>query len=761
MRGAGKTLARLRASLAPPPPKGGKARAAAAAEAVSASSPQPAPPEVALLDGAGAPLPEATPNGVAWAPPHVLSLGAQRLPLVRNAPLVEALSLYGAPRVGLPLVPTPAVAFCGEDALFWSWSREGAVPDSNVLSTQRRYVPTAADAGATLRVRCAPPSASDASVPDWSRGASCAASAAVEPAPSRPAATARAAALAPRAAGAARVLTYNALADAFAHTWGALYPYLNPSDASPERRLPLALADVLAADADVACLQEVDARLFDRFWAPQMAAAGYIGVHTPKAGPSAEGPALFVRASAYRIAAARDVDLRMALAGDGAADNEEEEDEAETENERGATMVPAGAAETQLPPPPPGLGPLLTWQPALATAMRRVTTVAQLALLLPVAAGGTEAPPLPPLLVANTHLFFHPRAGHVRVLQAHALLRAAAAFASEHATSSSDAEAPALVLCGDLNAEPHDGAVRYLATGALGGGDAEWAQAAPFSWGGASSRAAARDALAEAEAALAGGDVASAERAAAEAMAAAASARAADARSRLDAWHGGRAAAAAAGLLRGTAGARNCALRGAAAEAAAVSGGGEAPPPANAYAALRSHLRAGCTFKSCPHVAAWHLRRVAGLSPALALPAGGSARTAALSALDALALAVEADAADAGARQAAMAAADASLQPAALPRDPLGFAAAPLGLGAALAHPYDLRSGCGEPPWTNFVGGFAATLDYVLFDARRLEATQAMPPPPLDAVAKHTALPSAEFPSDHLPQCCDLRRKSA
>jgi endonuclease/exonuclease/phosphatase family metal-dependent hydrolase len=69
----------------------------------------------------------------------------------------------------------------------------------------------------------------------------------------------------------------------------------------------------------------------------------------------------------------------------------------------------------------------------------------------------------------------------VRTLQAHALLRAARAFAAEAAAATSPA--PAFVLCGDLNAEPHDGALRYLSSGALGAGDPEWAQAAPFSWG--------------------------------------------------------------------------------------------------------------------------------------------------------------------------------------------------------------------------------------------------------------------------------------
>jgi hypothetical protein len=48
-----------------------------------------------------------------------------------------------------------------------------------------------------------------------------------------------------------------ALADAYSHTWDALYPYLSDAAAAPERRLQLALEDVRAVDADVVALQEV------------------------------------------------------------------------------------------------------------------------------------------------------------------------------------------------------------------------------------------------------------------------------------------------------------------------------------------------------------------------------------------------------------------------------------------------------------------------------------------------------------------------
>ena len=70
-------------------------------------------------------------------------------------------------------------------------------------------------------------------------------------------------------------MTYNALADAYAHTWGGLYPYLCARDADVNRRLPRAMEDVADADPDVVCLQEIDRKWYDLFWLPQMRAAGF------------------------------------------------------------------------------------------------------------------------------------------------------------------------------------------------------------------------------------------------------------------------------------------------------------------------------------------------------------------------------------------------------------------------------------------------------------------------------------------------------
>ena len=87
-----------------------------------------------------------------------------------------------------------------------------------------------------------------------------------------------------------------------------------------------------------------------------------------------------------------------------------------------------------------------------------------------------------------------------------------------------------------------------------------------------------------------------------------------------------------------------------------------------------------------------------------------------------------------------------------------GWLAVPVGSSAMhLRHPLALVSACGYPEFTNYVGGFAGSLDYVWFDSSALESVASMPMPPLDAVTAETALPNSEFPSDHLPMVADLR----
>ncbi|XP_001511095.2 2',5'-phosphodiesterase 12 [Ornithorhynchus anatinus] len=77
----------------------------------------------------------------------------------------------------------------------------------------------------------------------------------------------------------------------------------------------------------------------------------------------------------------------------------------------------------------------------------------------------------------------------------------------------------------------------------------------------------------------------------------------------------------------------------------------------------------------------------------------------------------------------------------------------------ALTHPFKLKSACGEPAYTNYVGGFHGCLDYVFIDSDALEVEQVIPLPTHEEVTTHQALPSVSHPSDHIALICDLKWK--
>jgi 2',5'-phosphodiesterase len=86
---------------------------------------------------------------------------------------------------------------------------------------------------------------------------------------------------------------------------------------------------------------------------------------------------------------------------------------------------------------------MLASSPHLAEALQKVTTVAQISLLVPTAPAPDADPPqaraatgeggggaeglVPPLAVLNTHLFFHPYAPHIRSMHTAAMLEEVAA----------------------------------------------------------------------------------------------------------------------------------------------------------------------------------------------------------------------------------------------------------------------------------------------------------------------------------------------
>ncbi|MBN3302121.1 PDE12 phosphodiesterase, partial [Amia calva] len=77
----------------------------------------------------------------------------------------------------------------------------------------------------------------------------------------------------------------------------------------------------------------------------------------------------------------------------------------------------------------------------------------------------------------------------------------------------------------------------------------------------------------------------------------------------------------------------------------------------------------------------------------------------------------------------------------------------------ALTNPFQLQSACGEPAYTNYVGGFHGCLDYIFMEPRALQVEQVIPLPSHQEVTTHQALPSVLHPSDHIALVCDLTWK--
>ena len=332
-----------------------------------------------------------------------------------------------------------------------------------------------------------------------------------------------------------------------------------------------------------------------------------------------------------------------------------------------------------------------------------------------------------------------------------------------------------LVVCGDFNGEPFDGVIRFVRESVLGAGDGDWALGSVFRWGGTSSRQAAKElrALTPETESVQPRVLELEER-----------------QQRL-----GRMAGSWRVVSEVERGARSpCGVR----------ADGTTP-----LVVAQAHADKGCTFKTCATVAAYTLRRDAGMSSgvsvhglsALRWPGadtaeerereavtsqvtrGGEASrpgngngpewargdeggvegvTPSDDALAALAAATrELENHRAGLermRENAAGLEDEIVARAYAASPSPGWLAVPVGSSAMhLRHPLALVSACGYPEFTNYVGGFAGSLDYIWCDSSALASVASMPMPPLESVTAETALPNSEFPSDHLPMVADLR----
>mmetsp|Transcript_9362 Transcript_9362/g.15018 ORF Transcript_9362/g.15018 Transcript_9362/m.15018 type:complete len:498 (+) Transcript_9362:299-1792(+) len=222
-----------------------------------------------------------------------------------------------------------------------------------------------------------------------------------------------------------RIMSYNILADQNAYApYGSpqdtpFFPWVSTETLNRSRRMPLLLHEILSYNADVVCLQEVDELVYETLLRPTMNCFNYQSYYSVKCSEGTrEGCAIFF--SLARFQRAEEEDLKTFGISDLICSTIPNLKEGEWKK----------CAEPILE--------LFAKRPdLLATIENKLGHVVQVAHLRDVNGN--------PLLIANTHLFYHPNAAHIRVMQCFAI-------AHQLSVEQGDEQAP-FIFCGDFNSE--------------------------------------------------------------------------------------------------------------------------------------------------------------------------------------------------------------------------------------------------------------------------------------------------------------------
>jgi len=240
-----------------------------------------------------------------------------------------------------------------------------------------------------------------------------------------------------------RVCTYNILADLYVSRKGTTdgettYPHVLYEHVEKTRRIPMIVAELLSYHADIICLQEVDGSVYDNYLQPIMMVSGYDGYYSNKASEQREGCAIFWSTEAFEADETLSFNVKNLFepAIDGIF-------EREWNSMRNIRELMESNKEIK----------------KVATEkLGQVAQIARLKLKNP-RQGQPKA-----VLVANTHLFWHPMADHIRAMQAFAVVKKIEEIRRGQYVGEKDTSPDPFLLCGDLNSDPLSGVCKLLTT---------------------------------------------------------------------------------------------------------------------------------------------------------------------------------------------------------------------------------------------------------------------------------------------------------
>lgn len=389
----------------------------------------------------GAEVADTVPNSEAWRDGAVLQVGDVRYSVLRNSPTLTLAELPVSMLAGYPVCPNLQVEFGNLHDSEFTWYKENTPNTSPEAAEEapgqdgkwdevghgRVHVPSNQDIGHRFKLRCTPKDGTriGSSQELVSAGV-------VEAGPGACTFDNRHMYTVKEAEWpAVRVVTYNILADVYAqteHSKTVLYPYCAPYALQLDYRQNLIKKELAGYNADIICLQEVDKGVFTDSLCPAMDAFGMDGTFRIKE-KQHEGLATFYRRSKFKLLSSHDIILSQALTSD--------------------------PIHSQL------LEGVCAIESLKEKILQRSTTL-QVTVLEDLNKPGRK------VCVANTHLFWHPKGGNVRLVQMGVALQHLNHVISEVAPS-----AP-LLFCGDFNSCPDSGVFQLVTETKIPQQHADW-----------------------------------------------------------------------------------------------------------------------------------------------------------------------------------------------------------------------------------------------------------------------------------------------
>lgn len=233
-----------------------------------------------------------------------------------------------------------------------------------------------------------------------------------------------------------RVVSYNILADYYADTEdgrNSLFSYCPQYAIDIDYRKQLLIKEIVGYNTDILCMQEVDAKVFDFDLIPFLGEQNMSGIHHKK-GTTAEGLSTFYRSDRFEMVENFSLNI-------------------------GETMRTHDACQD--------LFAKLQYNQQLVTRITDLATTLQISLLK------FKEFPDKLLLVSNTHLYFHPDADHIRLLQMGFSMLLVDDFMKKFKEKYSTNDI-SLIFCGDFNSVPECGIYKLMTEGHIPENFIDW-----------------------------------------------------------------------------------------------------------------------------------------------------------------------------------------------------------------------------------------------------------------------------------------------